>query len=76
MYLLIVSLKRCKSNIRNLSEVMHVYTWGGGGGGVMGRKRGVERGTLEISLRLLGGQDEIINESTQNHQPPPPPDKK
>ena len=44
-------------------------------GGVMGRKRGVERGTLEIFLHLLGGQDEIINESTQNHQPPPPPDK-
>jgi hypothetical protein len=36
----------------------------------MGRKRGVERGPLEIFLHLLGGQDEIINESTQNHQPP------
>ena len=49
----------------------------GGGGGVMGRKRGVERGPLEIFLHLLGGQDEIINESMQNHQPPsPPPDKK
>ena len=45
---------------------------GGGGGGVMGRKRGVERGPLEIFLHLLGGggQDEIINESTQNQQPP------
>jgi hypothetical protein len=41
-----------------------------GGVGVMGRKRGVERGPLEIFLHLLGGQDEIINESTQNHQPP------
>jgi hypothetical protein len=39
---------------------------------VMGRKRGVERGPLEIFLHLLGGQDEIINESTQNHQPTPP----
>jgi hypothetical protein len=36
----------------------------------MGRKRGVERGALEIFLHLLRGQDEIINESTQNHQPP------
>ena len=36
----------------------------GGGGGVMGRKRGVE------SLHLLGGHDEIINERMQNHQPP------
>ena len=44
---------------------------GGGREGVMGRKRGVERGTLEIFLHLLGAQDEIINESTQNHQPPP-----
>ena len=54
-----------------------MYIRGGGGGGGMGRKRGVERGTLEIFLYLLGGQDEIINESTQNHQPPPPtpPDK-
>ena len=63
------SLKRCKSNIRNLSEVMHV----GGGGGVMGRKRAVERGPLKIFLHLLGGHDEIMNESMQNHQPPPPP---
>jgi hypothetical protein len=30
----------------------------------MGRKRGEERGPL------LGGHDEIINESMQNHQPP------
>ena len=59
------SLKRCKSNIRNLSEVMHV------GGGVMGRKRAVERGPLKIFLHLLGGHDEIMNESMQNHQPPP-----
>ena len=58
------SLKRCKSNIRNLSEVMHV------GGGVMGRKRAVERGPLKIFLHLLGGHDEIMNESMQNHQPP------
>jgi hypothetical protein len=43
--------------------------------GIMGKKLGVERGPLEISLHLLGGRDEIINESTQNHQPPPP-DKK
>ena len=64
------SLKRCKSNIRNLSEVMHVG--GGGGGGVMGRKRAVERGPLKIFLHLLGGHDEIMNESMQNHQPPPP----
>jgi hypothetical protein len=44
----------------------------------MGRKRGVERGPLEIFLHLLGDQDEIINESMQNHQlhPLPPPDKK
>jgi hypothetical protein len=41
----------------------------------MGKKLGVERGSLEILLHLLGGQDEIIYESTQNHQPPPP-DKK
>jgi hypothetical protein len=41
----------------------------------MGKKLGVERGLLEIFLHMLGGQDEIINESTQNHQPPPP-DKK
>jgi hypothetical protein len=65
LYLVIVSLKRCKSNIINLSEVMHV------GGGVMGRKRGVVRGPLKIFLHLLGGHDEIINESMQNHQPPP-----
>jgi hypothetical protein len=47
--------------------------WGGvgGGGGVMGRKRGVEREALKIFLHLLGGHDEIINESMQNHQPPP-----
>ena len=51
---------------------MHVGG-GGGGGGVMGRKLGVERGPLKIFLHLLGGQDEIINESMQNHQPPPPP---
>jgi hypothetical protein len=38
---------------------------------VMGRKRGVERGPLKIFLHLLGGHDEIINESMQNHQPPP-----
>jgi hypothetical protein len=43
-----------------------MYIRGGGGG----RKRGVERAPLEIFLHLLGGQDEIINESTQNHQPP------
>jgi hypothetical protein len=36
----------------------------------MGRKRGVERGPLKIFLHLLGGHDEIINESMQNHQPP------
>jgi hypothetical protein len=48
----VVSLKRCKSNIINLSEVMHV---GEGGGGVMGRKRGVERGPLKNFLHLLGG---------------------
>jgi hypothetical protein len=42
---------------------------------IMGKKLGVERGSLEIILHLLGDQDEIINESTQNHQPPPP-DKK
>jgi hypothetical protein len=41
----------------------------------MGRKRAVERGPLKISLHLLGGHDEIMNESMQNHQPPPP-DKK
>jgi hypothetical protein len=34
----------------------------------MGRKRGVERGPLKIFLHLLGGHDEIINESMQNHQ--------
>ena len=44
---------------------------GGGGEGVMGRKRGVERGPLKIFLHLLGDHDEIINESMQNHQPPP-----
>jgi hypothetical protein len=42
---------------------------GEGGGGV------VERGPLKIFLHLLGGHDEIINESMQNHQPPHP-DKK
>jgi hypothetical protein len=43
----------------------------------MGRKLGVERGPPEIFLHLLGVQDEMINESTQNHHtPPPPPDKK
>ena len=47
------SLKRCKSKIRNLSEVMQVG--GGGGGGVMGRKCAVERGPLKIFLHLLGG---------------------
>ena len=71
-------LKRCKSNIRNLSEVMHVggkKTWSRKGRKRMGRKRGVERGPLNFFLHLLGGHDEIINESMQNHQPPPP-DKK
>jgi hypothetical protein len=48
---------------------------GGGGGGVMGRKCGVERGPLKMFLPLLGGHDQIINKSMQNHQPPPP-DKK
>jgi hypothetical protein len=44
--------------------------------GIMGKKLGVERGPLEIFLHLLGGQDEIINESTQTtSHPPPPPDK-
>ena len=52
---------------------------GGGGGGwltpnffrinIFG-KCGVERGPLKIFLHLLGGHDEIINESMQNHQPP------
>jgi hypothetical protein len=41
----------------------------------MGKKLGVERGPQEIFLHLLGGRDEIINESVQNHQSPPP-DKK
>ena len=37
------SLKRCKSNIRNLSEVMHV----GGGGGGHGKKTCSRKGATE-----------------------------
>jgi hypothetical protein len=64
--LFIISLKRCKSNIRNLSEVMHV------GGGGHGKKTWSRKGATGNFLASVGGQDEIISERTQNHQPPPP----
>ena len=47
------SLKRCKSNIRNLSEVMHV---GGGGGGGYGKKTCSRKGATENFPASAGGR--------------------